>query len=389
MRLAAGLLALAAAAAASSHDHCYTSPFTGLFAQEAGDHATLAPGVRQHPAFGARVPWPDVHARLAACGPACRLLLLVRHGEATSNAVQATVGPREWNLRVGRKCSYRGVPLWDAPLTAVGGAQAAALRAALADGPVTAADLLGPAAARPRAVSSPLRRCLNTTLLALGGGVVPLESLAVSELARERWGVNTCDGRHPVTPPGGRRGEAGAGDDAVAVRPEVDADGDEALSPHPNRPPCTVDTGLTALFGRDAFGGWPVVGDLVVVDAEEEEEEGTEGDDNGSTPATCRLPPSFGLVSDGDSLWTVRSRETPAHVRARARTFLDAVWAETAADGPAGAALFVVSHSGFIANLLDAMGREVYRAANAEVVPVLVRRGMGAECEAEEEWDDA
>lgn len=364
--LAACLLSLALTAAAltsaaslpqphNAH-HCYTSPYPGLFAQEAGEPATLAPGVRQHPAFGALVPWGAVHARLARCGSACRLLLLIRHGEATSNTVQARVGPRAWNLGVGRKCSYRDVPLWDAPLTEAGGAQAFELRETLEKGPVGVRDLLGPASARPRAVSSPLRRCLNTSLLALGGGAVPLGALAVSELARERWGVNTCDGRHPVT----------FREAAPAAALEVDADGDEALSPHPNQRPCTVDAGLETLFGPHAFGGWPIVGDLVV----------EEGHDT-----TCGLPPSFGLMSDDDSLWSVRSRETPAHVRARARTFLDAVWAETSADGPAGSALFVVSHSGFIMYLLEAVGRDLYRATNAEVVPVLVKRGVGAECE--------
>jgi len=356
--------------------HCYTTPYMGLFAQEAGH--SLAPGVRQHPAFGALVPWPAVHARLAECGQACRLLLLIRHGEATSNVVQARVGPAKWVASVGRKCTYRDVALWDAPLTPAGARQAGALAEALAEGPVRTADLLGESSATPRAVSSPLRRCLNTTVLALGGGAVPPAAFAVSELARERWGINTCDGRHPVD----RAGASGGDGEFAPADREADSDGDEALSTHPNRPPCTVDTGLRDLFGPDAFGGWPVVGDLVPPLPDEE----ADGD---AAPAasTCRPPPAFGLVSERDTLWTVRSRETPAHVRARAKTFLDAVWAETADAGRAGRALFAVSHSGFIQYLLEAVGRELYRAANAEVVPVLVRRGVGRECEEEEgEW---
>ena len=369
MRLRSDLLALLLLAwTASAAPHCYTSPFTGLFAQEAGDPATLAPGVRQHPSFGALQPWPSIHATLTACGPACRLLLLVRHGEATSNTVQARVGIGKWSISVGRKCTYRGVPLWDAPLTPEGARQAAGLGKLLAKGPVKTADLLGVSAANPRAVSSPLRRCLNTTLLALGNGAVPPTSFSVSELARERWGVSTCDGRHPVTAL-----KEGLEESAPADK-ETDADGDEALSPHPNRTPCTVDAGLKDLFGPTAFGGWPVVGDQV----REEEEEGATAS---SSTSTCRPPPAFGLVSDVDTLWSLKSRETPSHVRARARTFLDAVWAETAADGPQGQSLFVVSHSGFIMYLLDAVNRDLYRAANAEVVPVLVRRGTGRECE--------
>jgi hypothetical protein len=126
---------------------------------------------------------------------------------------------------------------------------------------------------------------------------------------------------------------------------------------------------------------------------DEDEEYEDEGDGGGGSgrdgdrAQTCAAAPapanhtSFGLVADADTLWTVRGRESPAHVRARARTFLDAVWAETAPDGPAGSALFVVAHSGSIMYLLDAVGRGLYGAANAEVVPLLVRRREGRDCD--------
>ena len=313
--LAAALAASAAAAAAPAprppRIPCFRTPLLGLFVQENVSAALTAPG--QHPSFGARAPWPDIRAAAAACAPRCRLVLLVRHGQADSNVVQAAVGQAAWDGGVGHLCAYQGTPLFDAALTPAGAAQAAALGSILAS-PGGLSTLLGsPSPLPPPAVvASPLARALATADLALSPSL-PRASFHVSDLARERLGVNTCDARRPAADGG-----------ASACGPQA--------------------AGLRSLFQGEGYDGFPVVG------------RGT----------GMRL----GLVSDADSDWTPGTREPDVALVARAAAMLDAAWNGT----PPGAPLVVVSHSGFVPAALAAAGRARYPPQNAELVPALIER---------------
>lgn len=295
---------------------CFATPHVGLFTQENASTALPAPG--QHPDFGALVPWAGVRARAAACAPTCRLIFLVRHAQAVSNVVQAAVGSAVWESDVARRCSYNGSTLFDAELTQLGRDQATALAAALGD----AADLttgLPP----PVTVVSPLTRTLTTADLALGK-VLPADiPFKVTELARERVGVNTCDARRAASD--GGRSACGR-----------------------------VATGLRSSFAGPRFHAafriipsswWPP------------------RKHRGWSP-----PRALGLAADADVEWTARARETDESLRTRARALLATIWRDT----PPGAPVFVVSHSGMIPALLEVIGREPYPPVNAELVPALV-----------------
>lgn len=318
------LVAAAVAVVTATHSPrhatpCFHTPATGLFVQENATTALPGPG-GQHPRFGAVVPWADIRARAAACAPACRLVYLVRHAQAASNVVQARVGPAAWEGHVGRRCRWGGVRLFDAPLTALGRAQAGALAAALAAG--GAADLFA-GLPPPAVVVSPLTRTLHTAVLALDGTIAGAgaSNFSVAELARERVGVNTCDARSPAS--------------------------DGAASPCGH-----VARGLRSAW-TGKFGGFPIV--------------------RASwwrRHRAWRPPAALGLTADADVEWTRHHRETDAHLAARADALLDTVWRDTAA----GAPVIIVSHSGLIPGLLAAVGREPYPPQNAELVPALVER---------------
>lgn len=324
-RLALLACCAALAAALGRHHHhrealpCFSTPIPGLFVQERAAAALPAPG--QHPAFGAVLPWADIKAKAVACAPSCRLLFFIRHAQAVSNAVAAAVGVDVWESDIAHRCAFNGTTLFDAELTAVGRAQAAALGVALASSNLTAG--LPPAAA----VVSPLTRTLATADAALGA-ILPLTTpFHVTELARERVGRNTCDARRPAS-------DGGAS-------------------------PCgRVATGLRSTFAGPRFehafvivpsSWWPP-----------------------RKRARAWRPPSrLGLAADADVEWTRSVREPDAALAARARALLATIWRDT----PAGAPVFVVAHSGIIPALLTVAGREPYPPQNAELMPALVQVG--------------
>jgi hypothetical protein len=53
------------------------------------------------------VPWSNITAAAAACAPSCRLLLLVRHAQAASNAVAAAVATHDGVLALDEFTAFR------------------------------------------------------------------------------------------------------------------------------------------------------------------------------------------------------------------------------------------------------------------------------------------
>ena len=76
---------------------------------------------------------------------------------------------------------------------------------------------------------------------------------------------------------------------------------------------------------------------------------------------------SLGLVSNEDSWWTARERESDRAIQQRAERFLQRIFRNVSQE-----VVLVVTHSGMIGALLSAMGRESYSATNAELIPALV-----------------
>jgi hypothetical protein len=128
-----------------------------------------------------------------AGGGSSKVVHFVRHGQAVHNALAAAEGAVPCRCKRGEPmgldtprddCPYNSEQAFDARLTEVGRSQAAALRPTTA---TTGTELV---------VSSPLRRAIETALLAFGeraggghGGVLVLESL------REQHGMHRCDQR--------------------------------------------------------------------------------------------------------------------------------------------------------------------------------------------------
>ena len=77
----------------------------------------------------------------------------------------------------------------------------------------------------------------------------------------------------------------------------------------------------------------------------------------------------LGLFSNEDELWQPDSRESDVAIQKRAQLFLQRLYANVQED-----VVFVVSHSGMIGAILQAMGREPYSATNAELVPALIEQ---------------
>ena len=75
----------------------------------------------------------------------------------------------------------------------------------------------------------------------------------------------------------------------------------------------------------------------------------------------------LGLVSNNDTWWRNNERESEKAIKQRAHAFLERIFDQVPED-----IVFVVTHSGFLAAALKAVGREGYSAANAELVPALV-----------------
>jgi len=131
----------------------------GFFSQEDASKALKIPG--QQPDFGAKRPWPEILQQLQ---PGRKLIYLIRHGEAVSNAVQAAVGELAW-MSVATACywtnetSGEAVRLFDPDLTERGRNQAKSLGAALEKGDVTLHDLTGGRGFK--VVFSPLSRSIG------------------------------------------------------------------------------------------------------------------------------------------------------------------------------------------------------------------------------------
>ena len=119
------------------------------------------------------------HALPAGDAAVEKVLYFVRHGEATHNVVRET--------HVGSDNPYLNPALTDAPLTAVGRAQAERLRPA-ADG--LPLELV---------ISSPLTRALETARLAFAAHLARGAPFVAVESCREQIGQNLCDKRQPAS----------------------------------------------------------------------------------------------------------------------------------------------------------------------------------------------
>ncbi|CEG41808.1 phosphoglycerate mutase family [Plasmopara halstedii] len=136
--------------------------------------------------------WPDVykfmdHFELTHPGRRMKLVILLRHGEATHNATKASVGSKLWQEK------YEMLPEFiDAPLTTRGKNQADSA-ALILEKQITKSGLK-----LQRVYVSPLDRTLQTYDRVFNR----LRDIPVSvvELARETLGVVNCDRRGFLTP---------------------------------------------------------------------------------------------------------------------------------------------------------------------------------------------
>jgi len=430
----------------SKTSSCFVTPYRGLFVQEEpnaagrsagvlrgglpGDSSSSSSGLRQHPDFGARVPWSFLRdladGKLGGNGsgtaasspcPGCFLVYAIRHGRAVSNAVQQFVGEEAWNSGVGQACAFVGDvpelrgggrgggespgggskggkaswPLFDAPLSDRGREQASSLGELLSGGGWARRLVGGDESGGDNAVvvASPLSRTLDTALLALGPAFLSNSSLDfhVSEWARETTGVNTCDARRGVS------GSKGGG-------------GSQLRSRHRRRRhhcSCSYDKGLRELYPSSppssssspssSFDGFPVVGRGEASWSPKGGEEGVSAPPPPSPSSHPSPPPPLpGLFSKEDELWEPGTRESSESVRERTQVFLE-VSAELASRGREEKGkkkrgggendhrrIFVVAHSGWIEQLLVGVGRRGFVPENAELVPLLVQRKEGDEC---------
>lgn len=74
-------------------------------------------------------------------------------------------------------------------------------------------------------------------------------------------------------------------------------------------------------------------------------------------------------MSNKDVWWQDNERESDSHIVNRAKMFLERVFT-TINDK----IVFIVTHSGFLSSVLEAVGRQPYSATNAELVPILIER---------------
>mmetsp|Transcript_5462 Transcript_5462/g.10235 ORF Transcript_5462/g.10235 Transcript_5462/m.10235 type:complete len:356 (+) Transcript_5462:61-1128(+) len=314
----------------------YKSP-SGLFIQERASKQLPGPG--QHFSFGALVNWEEVHNVLDS-NPSSKLLILIRHGEAYSNWLENYMGPDEW-FKVETTCSYddpksgKTYGVFDAELTNLGHSEAKALNSMFRSGGWFQTLTQNKTT---RVITSPLSRCLQTTLdvfddVATSDG--DALRMDVEESIRETLGEDTCDSRRSASDPGSKAGVAPG--------------------------PCSFKEGLTTRFPQFQF---PVVGKLPRGKEKETlEGEASLGEGLGSKPA-------FGLITDGDELWTT-TRESQKHQLRRASDFLDKVFRFASEK-----VIFVITHSGTTRSVLLTVGREPYRPQNTEVVPVIVQKKL-------------
>uniref|UniRef100_A0A7S3R9Z3 Phosphoglycerate mutase-like protein n=1 Tax=Dunaliella tertiolecta TaxID=3047 RepID=A0A7S3R9Z3_DUNTE len=293
------------------HKSHWTSPL-GYFVQERASKQLPGPG--QHFKFGALKPWEEIR-ELVQNDPDSKLLLLIRHGQALSNALQEKLGPDAWT-ETESKCNYTDTNgdvynLFDAELTNMGVEQAQYLNSIL-DGGGWFKTMSG--GAKARAIVSPLSRCLNTALLVTKG--LGIKEFSIEEIVRETLGEDTCDARRSVSDP----------------NPELFG-------------PCFFKEGLKTRF--------PMFDFPIINSQRESEGEGLGG---------------LGMVSDEDVLWTPTREKQKKQVK-RASTFLADLFESVPEN-----IVPVITHSGFIRSLLLAVEREPYRPQNTELVPVIVTR---------------
>ncbi|KAG7383959.1 hypothetical protein PHYPSEUDO_003178 [Phytophthora pseudosyringae] len=136
--------------------------------------------------------WPDVYSfmdrfRLQHAGRRIKLVILLRHGEATHNATKARVGDKVWEEQYEMRPEFI-----DAPLTAHGREQAESA-ALMLERQIAKCGLQ-----LQRIFVSPLDRTLQT----YDRVFARLRDIPVSvvELARETLGVVNCDRRKVLTP---------------------------------------------------------------------------------------------------------------------------------------------------------------------------------------------
>ncbi|KAG1671171.1 hypothetical protein FOA52_010107 [Chlamydomonas sp. UWO 241] len=306
----------------------------GLFIQERASKQLPGPG--QHFSFGALVEWTEILRQLDA-RPTAKLLLLVRHGQALSNWLGDLLGPDEW-YKWESKCAYENdteaaeppppINLFDAELTTTGQEESKALNGMLAAGGWWA-KLTG---GHPvEAIVSPLSRCLQTAELVMQG--IKVTKISVEENIRETLGEDSCDARRSVSSP---------------------ADDDD---PSSLEGPCEFDQGLAKKYPKFRF---PVVNDT----ERQMRRTGLLDKRHGGSDKPEGL--GFGMITDSDTMWTVK-REEQKHQVKRAVRFMKDVF-----DLVEGRVAIVVTHSGTVRSLLLAVGREPYRPQNTELVPLLV-----------------
>uniref|UniRef100_M4B1T8 Uncharacterized protein n=1 Tax=Hyaloperonospora arabidopsidis (strain Emoy2) TaxID=559515 RepID=M4B1T8_HYAAE len=135
--------------------------------------------------------WADVYAymdkfRVRNPSRRIKLVILLRHGEATHNATKARVGAKLWQQQYERLLEFI-----DAPLTARGQGQAEAA-ASMLEGQIEDCGLQ-----LQRVFVSPLDRTLQTyDRVCHRRRDIPV---SVMELARETLGVVNCDRRKVIT----------------------------------------------------------------------------------------------------------------------------------------------------------------------------------------------
>ena len=310
-----------AASAAEPRNPFQTVP--GLFVQEKGN----MPGSEPPLAYGAQVPWPQVHAALAA-RPKAKLVFFVRHAEGYHNAANRDASFAALRkARASAFCSWKNDnDLFDAQLTSVGIEQAKALNVKLRqpDGLQT----LVPPGQTLRVITSPLSRTIQTATYVFANTNVG--KFSVSELCRETLGFPSPEARRSLTNPA---------PDAVLK-------------------PCPYDAGLQQLYGD--------IVDFRMVDTDLKLPVGAE---QYAAYEQRGLP--LGLFADRDPSWTeegpVTLLESGKEMQLRVKLFLASLF-----DDVPEQTVAVVTHSMFLAALTEVVGQRRYFPRNCEVIPMII-----------------
>jgi broad specificity phosphatase PhoE len=268
----------------------------------------------QFPDFGSLKPWHSVHQHLEQ-HPQTKLLLMVRHGEGVHNLVLSIVGSEMWENVISKLCWYRNYHIFDPSLTQTGRDQSTHLNEILkANGTL---EMLMGSAAPPLVLTSPLMRTTETALGVFEGIEVKHNKLIASEYLRESTeGGHPCDARRSISDPPNGEGIVGN---------------------------CTFDQGYQTLHGDEVL--YPRI-------------------INGQ---------GFGMFSDADEFFSQDHPETLNQMHLRAAGVVQALFTNF----PSERVVFTVTHSETIAGMMETLGLRHYEAANAELVPVLIRDLFG------------